>query len=338
MAQVVKAADLKKGSPTGPANYLDSTFTLESIPALDGKVAIVTGGNSGIGYETVKQLAWKGAKVLLAARSKERAEAAIAKLKGESQSLGKTLDIDFVHVDLSDLKQTKEAALDLAGRLTHIDILINNAGVMDVADPKAYNFSKDGYENTFAINHLGHFQFTKYLLPVILKTPNPRIVVLSSYGQWLAPATGIDFESLKQKKEGFNPWILYGQSKLANIVFATELNERHGSHVTINSVHPGLVYTELLRPAPYSFSWFVTKIVPRHILAKFIFKAVPMSTDKGAIASLYAATSKEIDEKGIKGRYIIPFGAVSDDHHPLAFDLDQAKKLWDFSEEAVSKY
>ncbi|KAI9328635.1 hypothetical protein BDR26DRAFT_795327, partial [Obelidium mucronatum] len=97
---------------------------------LDGKVAIVTGGNTGIGYETVKHLALKGAKVFLAARSKERAEAAIVKLKADAQTLGKAVDIEFVQLDLSDLKQTKEAALGLSSKLTQIDILVNNAGIM----------------------------------------------------------------------------------------------------------------------------------------------------------------------------------------------------------------
>ncbi|KAJ3021177.1 UNVERIFIED_CONTAM: hypothetical protein HDU68_009777 [Siphonaria sp. JEL0065] len=338
MTTVLTALDSKKVPTTG-ASYQDSTFTLDSIPSLDGKIAIVTGGNTGIGYETVKHLALKGAKVFLAARSKERAEAAIAKLKTEAQSLGKSVDIEFVQVDLSDLKQTKEAALGLASKLTHIDILVNNAGIMDVVDPKAYKFSKDGYESMFATNHLGHFQFTKYLLPVILKTPNsPRIVLLSSFAQWRAPVTGIDFESVKQKKEGFVPLILYGQSKLANILFATEINARHGNHLTINSVHPGIVASELIRPVPYSFVWFLTKALPASVLGNLLFKATPLTTEKGAYSSLYAAASKEIDEKGIKGKYIIPFGVVSDDHHPLAFDRDLAKKLWDFSEDAVSKY
>ncbi|KAI9328636.1 hypothetical protein BDR26DRAFT_45001 [Obelidium mucronatum] len=191
----------------------------------------------------------------------------------------------------------------------------------------------------FATNHLGHFQFTKYLLPVILKTPNnPRIVLLSSFAQWRAPATGIDFESIKQKKDGFTAMILYGQSKLANILFATEINARYGDHLTINSVHPGIVASELIRPAPYSFAWFLIKTLPSSVLGNLLFKSTPLTTEKGAYASLYAATSKEIDEKGIKGKYIIPFGVVSDDHHPLAFDLDLAKKLWDFSEEAVTQY
>ncbi|KAJ3025953.1 UNVERIFIED_CONTAM: hypothetical protein HDU68_006425 [Siphonaria sp. JEL0065] len=312
---VVTPLDNKKHSTA--TDYFPSTFSLNTIPPLDGQIAVVTGGNTGIGYQTCKYLALNGSKVFMACRSKERALAAIDQLKVEADQLGKVVDVEFVYLYLSDLKQAKEAGVELAKRVKQVDVLVNNAGIMDIVSTVPFKLSKDGFESMFATNHLGHYQFTKQLLPVILKTPNnPRIVILASSANWRSPNCGIDFESFKAHKDNFSPMHYYGQSKLANILFATELNARYGDAIAVNSVHPGVVDSELIRPDKFSFMW----------------------CSQGAYASLFAATSKDVDTQKIKGRYLIPFRVVSDDYHPMAMDRILAKKLWDFSEEVCSKF
>ncbi|KAJ3019446.1 UNVERIFIED_CONTAM: hypothetical protein HDU68_010659 [Siphonaria sp. JEL0065] len=333
---VVTPSDNKKRSTA--TDYFPSTFSLQTIPPLNGQVAIVTGGNTGIGYQTCKHLALNGAKVYMACRSKERALTAIDQLKAEADKLGKVVDVEFVYLDLSDLKQAKEAGVELAKRVKRVDVLVNNAGIMDIVSTVPFKLSKDGFESMFATNHLGHFQFTKQLLPVILKTTNnPRIVILASYANWRAPNCGIDFDSVTTQKDNVSPMHYYGQSKLANILYATELNARHGNVITINSVHPGVVDSELIRPDKFSFMWFLTQIIPKRVLLKLMIGNV-LTSEQGAYASLFAATSKDVDTQKIKGKYLIPYGVVSDDHHPMAMDRVLAKKLWDFSEEACSKF
>ncbi|KAJ3296692.1 hypothetical protein HDU79_005905 [Rhizoclosmatium sp. JEL0117] len=163
--------------------------------------------------------------------------------------------------------------------------------------------------------------------------------------------SGIGFETAKhlalngakvtsQHNPAFTGGNYYGQSKLANILFATSLNKAYGYQIAVNSVHPGFVSTELIRPDPFTPLWFAMKIFPRSLLTRLMVGSSQgaLSPEQGAFASLYAATHPEILEKGIKGKYIIPFGVVSDDHHPLAMDPEHAQKLWDFSEAVCSKY
>ncbi|KAJ3291028.1 hypothetical protein HDU79_002742 [Rhizoclosmatium sp. JEL0117] len=319
-------------------DYYASSFTLATIPSLVGRVAIVTGGNTGLGYHSVKHLAFNGAKVFLAARSKDRAETAIANLKAEAAAAGKVIDVEFVRVDLGDLKQTKDAAIDLAKRVNRIDILVNNAGIMDVVTKEPFKLSKDGYEAMFSTNHLGHFMFTKHLLPVILKTPNtPRIVNLSSSATWMAPVYGIDYETLKKHNPAFSAGNYYGQSKLANLLFSTELHNKYGYQIAVNSVHPGVVDTELVRPDRFSLAWFFFSLIPKRWILSLIIGPI-LTPEQGAHAQLYAATHPEIDSKNIRGKFIIPYGVVSDDHHPKGMDKDLAKQLWDFSEQVCAKY
>ncbi|KAI9335708.1 hypothetical protein BDR26DRAFT_822388 [Obelidium mucronatum] len=327
------ALDFRKG-PSATTTYLPSPFSLTSIPSLKGKTAIVTGGNTGIGYQIVKNLALNGAKVFLAARSKERADKAISQLEKEAKKANRSISVEFVRVDLADLKQTKEAAIKLAQRIDRIDILVNNAGVMDILAKDSFSLSKDGWENMFATNHLGHFMFTKQLLPVLLHSPGiPRIIVLSSSATWRAPLCGIDFDSLKEKRCDFVPFHYYGQSKLANLLFSNRLHELHGSQIIVNAVHPGAVASDLLRPPRFSILWLLTSWIPKSFFTLLSMGKL-LSVEKGAYSALFAATTTQTD---IRGKYIIPFGAVSKDYHPKGSDTALAKQLWDLSEAACEE-
>ncbi|KAJ3081728.1 hypothetical protein HDU99_004834 [Rhizoclosmatium hyalinum] len=327
----------KPGKPTD-AIYHPSSFSLTNIPSLEGKVAVVTGGNTGIGFHTVKHLALNGAKVFMAARSQEKAESAIATIKQEASALGKTVQIEFLKLDLADLAQVKKAGKNLAENAPVIDIVVCNAGITIVlGGNKAVTNTKNGLESHFATNHLGHYMFIQLLLPGLLKMTNkPRIVMLSSSANWLAPTIGIDFDSILTGKPEAYGGQYYGQSKLANILFATELNTRFGSQLIVNTLHPGVVDTDLIKFDKYSFTWFLTRIVSFKTLLGLALGEV-LSPEKGAYCSLYAATSEEIVEKGIQGKYLKPFGVVSDDHHPLAMDHKLSAKLWEFSEDICYK-
>ncbi|KAI8916401.1 hypothetical protein EDD86DRAFT_185437 [Gorgonomyces haynaldii] len=299
------------------------------IPDLSGKTAIVTGGNTGIGYETCLALLNKNAKVYMASRSRQRATDAIERLE---KATGKKCE--FLELDLQDLKQVKGAAESFLKKKEKVDILVNNAGIM--ACPFA--LTKDGIETQFGTNHVGHFLFTTTLIPAILKADKPRIVNLSSYGHNFATKNGIEFENINNEKVMSN-WERYGQSKLANILFTRGLNKRYGDKIYANAVHPaGGVNTELDRGIIDSLggekSWTYFFVQP--FLSAFKY-GLMLTPAQGALASLYAATCPEIEKEGYKGRYIIPFGVVSEKTSVQATDDALADKLWTFSENLVKE-
>ncbi|KAI8926190.1 hypothetical protein BC831DRAFT_380933, partial [Entophlyctis helioformis] len=206
-----------------------------SIPNLAGKVYLVTGGNTGIGYETCLELSRKNAQVFMASRSEDRANAAIARIKAAVPDA----NIEFIKLQLGDLKQVRSAAQAFVARGIKLDCLVNNAGIM--ASPFA--LSVDGIEEQFATNHVGHFLLTRELMPALLKAPEPRVVNLSSSYHDKAPRPeGIRFADINNPK-GMSVWDRYGQSKLANILFTRGLNSRFGDKIYANSVHPGFVDT-----------------------------------------------------------------------------------------------
>ncbi|KAJ3351834.1 hypothetical protein HDU83_008560 [Entophlyctis luteolus] len=306
-----------------PAN--PSNFSADAIPDLAGRVFVVTGGNVGLGYETCLQLARKNAIVVMASRSEERANAAIESIK---QAVSAEAKVEFLHLVLNDLKQVVSAAEELTARHPTIDVLINNAGIM--AAPFA--LSKDGIEDQFATNHVGHFVFTKKLLPALLKGNKPRIVNLSSSLHARAPAPeGIRFENINNEKN-MDSWLRYGQSKLANVLFSKQLNKLYGIQIIVNSVHPGFVNTELTRgPVASNGKWL------KPIIDTYKYFAA-LNVQDGALTQLYAATSPEIEAKNLKDRYFVPIAndRTKEELNPLATD-DLAQKLWDFTETLVAE-
>ena len=221
--------------------FFGKSFNPEKdIPDLSGKVILVTGGNTGLGKETVLQLAKHNpSQIFLAARNPSKAEAAIADVK----KVVPTANITFLPLDLTSLKSVDSAAKSFQSQSKRLDLLYNNAGIMAV--PAAT--TQEGYEIQFGTNHIGHALLTKLLLPTMLKTaeePNAdvRIINLSSMGHQMAPTKGIDFDNLSLSNS--SPWTRYGQSKLANILFAKELAKRYPT-ITSISVHPGIIKTDV---------------------------------------------------------------------------------------------
>ncbi|KAI8910347.1 hypothetical protein EDD86DRAFT_190325 [Gorgonomyces haynaldii] len=301
--------------------------SVEAIPDLSGKTAIVTGGNTGIGYETCLALLNKNAKVYMASRSRQRATDAIERLE---KATGKKCE--FLELDLQDLKQVKGAAESFLKNGEKLDLLINNAGIM--ACPFA--LTKDGIETQFGTNHVGHFLFTTTLIPAILKADKPRIVNLSSSAQRMAPKNGIEFENINNEKAMSN-FERYGQSKLANILFTRSLNKRYGDKIYVNAVHPGVVQTELLRGIEDSMGGKGSLLYYLSRPLVYVGSFFQLTAPQGAMATLYAATSPEIEKEGYKGRYVIPFGHVTDDTIPLAKDDSLAEKLWTFTENLIKE-
>ncbi|KAI0056632.1 NAD-P-binding protein [Artomyces pyxidatus] len=301
------------------------TWTAKDVPDLTGKKVIITGGNGGIGKETARILLSKNAKVYLAARSEEKANAAISELK---KATGKQ-DVYFLKLDLADLVTIKAAAAEYTSKESELHILYNNGGIMF---PPVEMLTKQGYDAQFGVNVLGHFYLTKLLLPTLLETAKNsppgtvRVVTLSSAGHnFLAPPEGIKWETLEKgdkslaARKKLTTDKLYGQSKIANIFFANELARRYGDQGIVSiSLHPGGIKTDLAR-----HSGFLARKVGTRMLYDIPF---------GAITPLYAGTSPEAAK--LNGKYLTAWARVTLPNEK-AINPQLESKLWEWSEEQV---
>ncbi|CAH1760046.1 14592_t:CDS:2 [Entrophospora sp. SA101] len=289
-------------------------FKFEDIPDLTGKVVAITGGNTGIGYVTCRELARKNAHVFVLSRSIERGKAAVEKIKQET----KNQNVEFLQLDLQSLKSVKECAESFLARKLPLHIF-------------KFSLTVDGIQDQFGTNHVGHFYLTKLLLPTIEASAPSRIVNVSSTAHKYTPKGGIEFDKLNDP-DAQTPMERYGVSKLSNILFTVELNKRlEGKQVYANSLHPGVIKTELTRGLVDNWGRWV---VPFIKLGGLLL----LTPDDGALTSLYCATSPEIEEKKFRGKYFIPFGVEStatltDD----AKDEKLAKKLWEFTDDLVNE-
>ena len=300
-------------------------WTADDIPDQSGKTVLVTGGNSGLGYETVLQLARKGARVLMAARDRARGTAALERLAAEAPGS----QAELAQIDLADLTSVERFADGFLAGDQELDVLINNAGVMAIPHRET---TAQSYERQFGTNHLGHFALTGRLLPVLARRPGRRVVTVSSNQH--KRAKGIDFDDL-QGERGYRPWGAYAQSKLANAMFVLELDRRlraAGLDTVSAGAHPGFAHTNLQVSGPRSGG---TSLVARGMgLATRLF-AQPARD--GALPTLYAATA--VDVHG--GDYFGPDGPGEMRwHHPTpvqfsaaAHDQAAAARLWAVSEE-----
>ena len=300
-------------------------WTADDIPDQSGTTVLVTGGNSGLGYETVLQLARKGARVLVAARDRARGTAALERLGAEAPGS----QAELAQIDLADLTSVERFADGFLAGDQELDVLINNAGVMAIPHRE---ITAQGYERQFGTNHLGHFALTGRLLPVLARRPGRRVVTVSSNQH--KRAKGIDFDDL-QGERGYRPWGAYAQSKLANAMFVLELDRRlraAGLDTVSAGAHPGFAHTNLQVSGPRSGG---TSLVARGMGAATRLFAQPARD--GALPTLYAATA--VDVHG--GDYFGPDGpGEMRGHHPTpvqfsaaAHDQAAAARLWAVSEE-----
>ncbi|KAF9071224.1 hypothetical protein BDP27DRAFT_1503771 [Rhodocollybia butyracea] len=306
-------------------------WNISSIPDLTGRVAIVTGGNAGIGFVTCRELARKGARVYMLSRTESRALAAIEQIK---QELGPSVDskLQYINFDLQSLKTGKKAAEEFMEQETRLDILVNNAGIMAMP----YELGPDGIEIQ-ACNGTGHFALTIPLLPLLKQTaalPNShvRIVNVTSQGYHFARSVTPDFSSLERlNQKTWSTMGRYGLSKLTNILFSNELQKRlDRDGIYCVSVHPGVVNTALYRGAEHSWP-FVTPLI--RFLTKFY-----LTPEQGALTQLYAATSLEVEEKNLKAAFLVPV-AKHTGKASLAEDKDGrlGGQFWDLCEALVKQ-
>ena len=294
-------------------------WTAADIPDQTGRVAIITGANTGLGYETAAALADHGARVVLAVRNLDKGKDAAARITADSPHA----DVALQELDLTSLESIRAAADQLRSEHDRIDLLINNAGVMWT--PKST--TKDGFELQFGTNHLGHFAFTGLLLDRILPVAGSRVVTVSSMGHRIRAA--IHFDDL-QWEHRYDRVAAYGQSKLANLLFTYELQRRLAAReqptTAALAAHPGLSNTELARNLPTVFKPAVV------VLGPLLFQSAVM----GALPTLRAATDP--DAEG--GQYYGPDGLGEQRGHPKlvsssgqSHDEDLQHRLWKVSEE-----
>jgi NAD(P)-dependent dehydrogenase (short-subunit alcohol dehydrogenase family) len=311
-----------------------SKNTAQQIPSQTGKLALVTGANSGIGYQTALELARHGAHVLLGCRNTAKGNAALQRLENEvrlrrevpgSSSAELGYNAELVELDMASLASIRAFAAAFAARGVPLDLLINNAGVMALPHRE---LTADGFERQFGTNHLGHFALTGLLIPQLLAAPAPRVVTVAS----LAHRNGrIDFDNL-QSERNYVPWTAYANSKLANILFANEFDRRaraaHSKLISI-PVHPGISRTSIFANGPGDKSL-------KAIAVKLLAPVLMQSDEAGALPTLYAATSP--DAHG--GEYIGPDGFMELKGSPTvvkprpnALDQAVAQRLWTVSEQ-----
>ena len=276
---------------------------------LDGKTVIITGANTGLGKETAIDLAKRNAKVIIACRNVERGETA----ERDIRSLSKNKNVHFKLLDLASFASIRKFCSEVLAEEPRLDVLINNAGIMGCP----YWKTEDGFEMQFGVNHLGHFLLTNLLLDRIKEAPAGRIVVVSSLGH--VRAIEINFDDINST-QSYKPLYAYGQSKLANNLFTIALHKRlAGTNVTINCLHPGLIYTELSRYMNIPV-WAKILLMPIGLL---IFK----SPWQGAQTTIYCAVDKELD--GVSGLYFAD--CKKKQPAPQALDELAAEKLWALS-------
>ncbi|HEX2913038.1 MAG TPA: oxidoreductase [Chloroflexia bacterium] len=297
-------------------------WTADQMPDLRGKNVVVTGANSGLGFEISLAMSRKGATVIMACRDQVKGQRALEEItKAVPQA-----KLDLIELDLADLTSIRDFAEDFSKRYDSLHILCNNAGVMAIP----YRETAQGFEMQFGTNHLGHFALTGLLMPTILKTEQARVVTTSSM---LHRPGKINFADL-HGKTGYNPSKAYSQSKLANLLFAYELQRKFeaskASAISVAS-HPGYSATNLQMTGPQ-----LEGSAMKMQVMKVSNRLFAQSSAMGALPTLYAATAQEV--RG--GDYVGPVGLMEMRGYPgvvrsneLSYDKELAQRLWTVSEE-----
>ncbi|TRD11760.1 SDR family NAD(P)-dependent oxidoreductase [Erythrobacter insulae] len=294
---------------------------------LSGKTVFITGGNSGLGRETGRAMAAKGAHVVLAGRDQEKLNAAVTAIKADHPEA----QIESIICDLGALESVRACGKEARDRFDKIDVLINNAGVM--ATPKGA--TNDGLETQFGTNHIGHFLLTKHLMPLVEKGQDKRIVNLSSRGHHMAP---VDLDDPNFENRDYNEWVSYGQSKTANILFTVGLEQRFGGKgIHAYAVHPGGIRTNLSRHLSEDQSKALISRVTKSDPG-FSWKTIP----QGAATQCWAATASELRDRGgvyCEDCHVAEVDETSSTGGVRSYALDSASadRLWSMSEQMVGE-
>jgi NAD(P)-dependent dehydrogenase (short-subunit alcohol dehydrogenase family) len=299
-----------------------SPWSLERLPKLNGKTIVITGANSGLGFEAARVFARAGAHLVLACRSEAKTREAIGRIHTETPGAA----VEFMELDLASLASVRAFAARANERLARIDVLCNNAGVMTVPYKK-YATTKDGFEMHFGINHLGHFALTGLMLDKLIASAPARIVTVSSYAHRLGGK--MVFEDLQGRRNFANA---YANSKLANLLFTYELERRlRGRNLEVKAVacHPGFARSNLFTTGPR-----MAQSKPAWWMKLLLLTAQP--TAMGAMNEIYAAVGSDIEG----GDYIGPSGFFEAVGLPKKVQSNRrslneadARQLWECSEE-----
>jgi len=299
------------GVPVGPFGAKSTALEVTEGLDLSGKTAFITGCNSGLGLETMRVLSLRGANIIGAARTLEKAETVLATLDGPGVP---------VACELGDLESVAACGETVNQIGIPIDMLILNAGIMALPELQQIN----GIEKQFFVNHLGHFTLTSHLLKQVEAAPQGRVVIVSSSGHQFAPDEGIDFTNLSGEKD-YSPWNAYGVSKLANGLFSLELTKKLAqTPATSNAVHPGIINTNLGR----HFPWW------QRTAASLFGWAFMKEIAQGAATQSYVATAPAL--AGYSGYYFADCNPLLPD--PRMLNEQQAAELWAVSEELAAGY
>jgi WW domain-containing oxidoreductase len=296
---------------TIPRSSFSRRSTSEEVTSgidMKGKTVLITGCNSGLGFETMRVLASRGASIIGAARTVEKARTAASEISGE---------VTPVACELSDLDSVVACADEINAMDRPIDVLMCNAGIMAPELQQKY-----GLEMQFLTNHLGHFLLVKQLLERVKQARAGRVVMVSSLGHYTTVAGGINFDNLTGEKR-YAPFTFYGQSKLANLLMSNELARRlEGSRATSNAIHPGIIMTPLVRN--------VGNV--RATLVGFLGWPFARSVEQGAATQCYVASSPNLE--GVSGRYFADCNPARMSAHGQNPEL--ASRLWSVSEELLA--
>tara|TARA_R100000908_G_scaffold21968_1_gene8752 strand:+ start:49404 stop:50417 length:1014 start_codon:yes stop_codon:yes gene_type:complete len=313
---IEKAGSLVTSVNQRKKNTMSTNWTTANIPSQKGKIIIVTGANSGLGFGTTRELARKGGKVIMAVRSLDRGASAKEDIEKEIPSA----QLELMELDLASLESVKSFASDFSQKYDRLDILINNAGLMM---PEERQETEDGFEKQIGVNHLGHFALTNQLLPMLNETEDSRVVTISSmYGK--TGYASINWDDLHWEEE-YDTTDAYSQSKFANQLFGLELArklEEAGSGTISTMAHPGYTATNL----------------QRHIglMGKIGNKLIAQDLDMGILPQLRAATDPDVEN----GEYLGPKGFMNMRGYPQteepnkkAKEPELSEKFWKLSEE-----
>jgi NAD(P)-dependent dehydrogenase (short-subunit alcohol dehydrogenase family) len=299
-----------------------NAWTTRDIPRLADKTAVVTGGNSGLGFETARALALKGARVVIACRNPDKGNEAVAKIK----SVAPDADVMLAALDLASLASIKRFAAELGERQPRLDILCNNAGVMALP----YRETADGFEMQIGTNHLGHFALTALLMPLLDKARAARVVSVSSN---MHRVGRMRFDDLMGKRS-YSKWGAYGQSKLANLLFTYELQHRLDEakkDILSVAAHPGYAATNLQAAGPQMEGSRLASAV-----MDWANRLAAQDAAGGALPTLYAAVSPSVNG----GEYFGPAGFMQMNGPPKRVSSSRAshdraaqQRLWDLSQE-----
>lgn len=299
---------------------MSENWTTENMPDLTGKVIIVTGANSGIGFEAAKEFARKRAQTILACRSMAKAQAALSQIQAEIPNA----PAEIMQLDLASLASVRQFAEAVKTKYQRLEVLVNNAGIMMTP----YGTTADGFERQFGTNHLGHFALTGLLLDLLLNTPGSRVVNVSSGGHRFGK---MEFDNLMYEGgQDYSPTRAYGRSKLANLLFTYELQRRFqasGANAIAVAAHPGTSNTNLT--SHLKERWYFNLLWP---LVGWMAQSAAM----GALPLLRAAVDPEVSG----GQYFGPDGFMEQRGYPVVVQSNEAshneadaRQLWQVSEQ-----